>query len=79
MGPKNLEEIRNPRVRSQKDKTLMWKFAMKHVPGIKNRGPDAHSRYPGSRCTDENDADEMEGAYSMTVDRPSMEKNGGNS
>ena len=46
MGPKNLEEIKNPRVRAMKDKTLMYKFNMMHVPGPKNKGPDATSRYP---------------------------------
>ena len=66
MGPKNLEEIKNPQVRSQKDKTLTFKFDMKHVPGPKKRGPDATSRYPGTRCTEENKLGEMEGTYSTT-------------
>ena len=61
MEPKNLEEIKNPRVRSQKDKTFMFKFDVKHVRGPKNRGPDATTRYPGTRCTEENMSDEMEG------------------
>ena len=50
MGPKNLEDIKNPRVRAMKDKTLMYKFDIMHVPGPKNKGPDATSRYPGPDC-----------------------------
>ena len=69
MEPKNLEEIKNPRVRSQKDKTFMFKFDVKHVRGPKNRGPDATTRYPGTRCTEENMSDKMEGVYSTTVVR----------
>ena len=46
MGPKNLVDIKNPRVRSLKEKTLMYSFDIKHVPRIKNKGPDTTLRYP---------------------------------
>ena len=46
MGPKNLVDIKNPRVRSLKEKTLMYQFDIKHVPRIKNKGPDTTLRYP---------------------------------
>ena len=72
MGPKNLEDIKNPRVRAMKDKTLMYKFDVMHVPGPKNKGPDSMSRYPGTRLTGRDkldDSDEMEEAFSITAVR----------
>ena len=48
MGNKHLEEVKNPRLRSLKDKTLMNLFKMMNVSGKKNVGPDVASRYPGS-------------------------------
>ena len=68
MGPKNLEDIKNPKVRAMKDETLMCKFDVKHVPGKKHKGPDATSRYPGTRLTDREDLD-MEEAFSITAVR----------
>ena len=51
MGDKELDQIKNPRLRNLKDKTIMYKFAIKHIPGTLHTGPDAASRYPGSSAT----------------------------
>lgn len=40
--------MKNPRVRSLKDKTLRYWFKMQYVPGSKNMGPDVTLRYPRS-------------------------------
>ena len=33
MGVKNLEDIKNPQIQSFKDKTLMYSFSVRHIPG----------------------------------------------
>ncbi|XP_053385871.1 uncharacterized protein LOC128550595 [Mercenaria mercenaria] len=45
-GDRSLENIPNARLRNLKEKTLRYKFKMLHVPGAKNRAPDAVSRNP---------------------------------
>ena len=51
MNDRKLELIKNPRVRSLKDKTLMYSFETRHIPGKEHVGPDVASRYPGSQAT----------------------------
>ena len=41
-----LADIENRRLRNLKEKTLSYQFEIVHVPGRKNLGPDAASRYP---------------------------------
>ena len=41
-----LTEITNRRLLNLKEKTLSYAFSIVHVPGRKNTGPDAASRYP---------------------------------
>ena len=41
-----LEKIKNPRLFRLKEQSLMFRFAMKYIPGKLNSGPDAASRYP---------------------------------
>ena len=41
-----LTEITNRRLLNLKEKTLSYAFSIIHVPGRKNTGPDAASRYP---------------------------------
>ena len=43
-----LENIKNPRLFSFKERSLMYKFRIKHVPGKLNAAPDCTSRYPSS-------------------------------
>ena len=46
MNDKSLTEIHNRRLLNLKEKTLLHRFTIIHVPGSKNKGPDAASRYP---------------------------------
>ena len=46
LGDKALDQIKNPRLRSLKEKTLRFCFKAVHVPGSLHLGPDAASRYP---------------------------------
>lgn len=43
---RTLDEITNPRLQSLKQRTLLWKFAIKHMPGTDNCFSDATSRNP---------------------------------
>ena len=45
-GDRSLDHISNTRLRNLKEKTLRYRFRMAHIPGVKNRAPDALSRYP---------------------------------
>ena len=47
---RSLESIDNPRLLRMKEKTLMYKFDIIHVPGDTNLAPDAASRYPTKTC-----------------------------
>ena len=46
LGDRSLEDIKNPRLFNLKEKTLMYDYDIKHVPGTWHLGPDACSRYP---------------------------------
>lgn len=52
LGDRCLEDIRNPRLLNIKEKTLRYRFAIKHVAGGWNRGPDALSRFPTTRTVE---------------------------
>lgn len=43
---RSLEDIPNNRLRNLKERTLRYRFTMQHIPGLKNRVPDALSRHP---------------------------------
>ena len=71
MGLKDLDEIKNPRVRGFKDKTLMYSFTTIHVPGKDLKVPDATSRYPVTAATTKGTSTtaRMESTYSLTQAR----------
>ena len=46
LGDRSLVDLPNARLRNLKEKTLRFKFDIKYQPGVKNRVPDAASRYP---------------------------------
>ena len=46
LGDGNLDSIKNPRIFSFKERTLQYKYTIKHVPGAGNHAPDACSRRP---------------------------------
>merc|ERR1712239_95435 len=56
MGVKNLEDIKNPRLRRYKDKTLMYSFTTLHIPGKNLHLTDAISRNPVSAAEDDKDS-----------------------
>ena len=43
---RSLDNIPNNRPRNLKESTLRYRFTMQHVPGLKDRAPDALSRHP---------------------------------
>ena len=43
-----LENIKNPRLFTFKERSLMYRFHIKHVPGKLNATPDCTSRYLAS-------------------------------
>ena len=49
LGNKELGDIHNPRLLRIKERTLMYKYQLTHVPGGWHSGPDALSRYPPRR------------------------------
>ena len=44
----SLEKIENPRILDFKEKTLMYRFTIRHVPGEQHVAPDTMSRHPSS-------------------------------
>ena len=46
LAERDLETIDNPRLMRLKEKTLGWRFLIKHIPGRYLGGPDALSRSP---------------------------------
>ena len=46
LNDRSLTEIQNRRLLNLKEKCLSYKFSVMHVPGKKNLGADAASRYP---------------------------------
>ena len=46
LDDRHLEDIPDPRLFNLKVKTLRYKFNVVHVPGVKNKPPDATSRHP---------------------------------
>ena len=50
---RNLNEISNPRLLKMKEKTLMYRFRIMSIPGIKNEGANAMSRLPLDTSSDQ--------------------------
>lgn len=50
-GDRSLDQISNTRLRNLKERTLRYRFKMIHIPGVKNKTPDALSRYPSGTPT----------------------------
>ena len=72
LNSKGLELIKNPRLLSMKEKTLMYRFTTKHVPGKFHFAADSVSRHP---AREEVDLDEV-CAYMVGVMREEGEDNG---
>ncbi len=50
-GDRSIDQIGNTRLRNLKEKTLRYRFRMIHIPGVRNKTPDALSRYPTGTTT----------------------------
>ena len=82
LGDRCLNDIPNGRLRNLKEKTLRYRFRIIHTPGIRNKVPDALSRYPsGPRHPDTMvleddilDSEEAESSHIMEDDMESMEE-----
>ena len=46
LNDRSLMDITNRRLLNLKEKTLAYSFSIQHISGVKNKGPDAVSRYP---------------------------------
>ena len=46
LGDRALADVKNPRLFRLKQRTLMWRYQLVHVPGKDNHAADAASRYP---------------------------------
>ena len=57
-GDRALEDIPNSRLRNLKEKTLLYRFQMVHIPGIKQRAADGLSRHPVDPADTTSPADE---------------------
>ena len=57
-GDRALEDIPNSRLRNLKQKTLLYRFDMIHIPGIKQRAADGLSRHPVDPADTTSPADE---------------------
>ena len=49
LGDKALDDIQNPRLFRIKQRTLMWRFRIVHIPGRDTPAADAASRYPSAQ------------------------------
>ena len=52
-GDRTLDEISNSRLFRLKQRTLPWRFEVKHLPGKCNQAADATSRHPSPSCTED--------------------------
>ena len=53
-GDRSLDDIPNPRLLRLKERSLRYRFAILHIPGIRNKAADALSRHPvGTPSTDD--------------------------
>ena len=55
---RSLHNIPNPRLLRLKEKTLLYKYTIKHIPGAANVGPDALSRHPTSNTDKPDDLED---------------------
>ena len=49
LSDRNIEDVSNPRLQRLKEKTLMFRFSICHLPGKLNKVADAASRFPTSQ------------------------------
>ena len=52
LGDRTLDEITNSRLFRLKQRTLPWRFEIRHLPGTSNHAADATSRHPSQSSTE---------------------------
>ena len=72
-GDRTLDEISNTRLFRLKQRTLPWRFEIRHLPGKTNMAADAASRYPAP-LVDPNvstitDGDELESIIATAISK----------
>ena len=75
LGDRRLEDISNHRLLNLKEKTLRYSFKIIHIPGRKNSGADAASRYPTdiiTRVSSPEDESHDKLGYSEQADQYSL-------
>ena len=70
-GDRTLDEISNTRLFRLKQRTLPWRFQVKHLPGKTNSAADAASRYPAADLDmpTPTDEDQSEGIITAAISR----------
>jgi hypothetical protein len=70
-GDRGLDEIANPRLFRLKQRTLLWRFSIFHMPGITNTAADAISRHPSLHAAMEvlSPSDEVENVLAAAIHR----------
>ena len=53
LGDPTLDKISNSRLFRLKQRTLLWRFRVAHLPGTSNHAPDATSRHPSPSGSDD--------------------------
>ena len=71
LGDRDLHDIPNPRLLRLKEKTLMYRFKIKYVPGKDNKAADAMSRHPHDHPS--HDPNTLEAAVETSVAAALME------
>ena len=66
-GDRTLDEIDNRRLVNLKEKTMAWRFEIHYVPGCLIPAPDATSRNPHDRNTDDSSVNEPDWPDSSTA------------
>ena len=59
-GEKELRNIDNPRLFKMKERTLMYRFNIRHIPGNKNTAANTLTRYPLKICNTQVDEEDIE-------------------
>ena len=79
LGDRTLDEISNTRLFRLKQRTLLWRFTIKHLPGKNNCAADATSRHPcsvktaGASVIQVDNADVMETTIMSSINQEPKE------
>ena len=69
LSDRNIEDVSNPRLQRLKEKTLMFRFSICHLPGKLNKVADATSRYPTSQPEEGDTLGQLDGLHSEPTEQ----------